>query len=32
VDELQEAMGTSSARDTGDAAFEEAYKKYIIDE
>lgn len=26
---LQEAMGTSSARDTGDAAFEEAFERYF---
>lgn len=32
VDALQEAMGTSSARDTGDAAFEEAYQRYVDDE
>lgn len=31
VDSLQEAMGTTSARETGDAAFEEAYKRYVQD-
>ena len=29
VEELQEAMGTSSARDTGDASFENTYKKHV---
>jgi hypothetical protein len=29
---LQEAMGTNSARDTGDAAFEEAYSRYVDEE
>lgn len=32
VEALQQAMGTNSARDTGDAAFEEAFKRYIDDE
>lgn len=32
VDALQEAMGTASARDTGDAAFEDAYQRYVDDE
>lgn len=32
VDALQEAMGTSSARETGDASFDEAYKRYVDDE
>lgn len=31
IDALQDAMGTSSARETGDAAFEEAYKRYVQD-
>ena len=29
VDALSEAMGTSSARSTGEAAFEDAYKRYV---
>ena len=29
IDALRRAMGTRSARDTGDAAFEEAYKRYV---
>lgn len=29
VDDLQAAMGFSSARETGDAAFEDAYKRYV---
>ena len=32
VDELQEAMGTASARETGDAAFEDAYQYYVDEE
>ena len=32
VDALQKAMGTGSARNTGDAAFEEAYRRYMEDE
>lgn len=32
VTALQEAMGTTSARDTGDAAFEEAYQRYVDEE
>jgi hypothetical protein len=32
VSALQRAMGTTSARDTGDAAFEDAYKRYIDDD
>ena len=32
VNALQAAMGTISARDTGDAAFEEAYKRYVEEE
>ncbi|MEJ8574152.1 ATP-binding protein [Microbaculum marinum] len=32
VETLQEAMGTTSARDTGDAAFEEAYRRHVEDE
>ena len=32
VDALSEAMGTGSARGTGDAAFEEAYEKYVDEE
>ena len=32
VTDLQEAMGTTSARNTGDAAFEEAYSRYVGDE
>ncbi len=29
VEALQDAMGTNSARETGDAAFEDAYKRYV---
>lgn len=32
VEALQEAMGTTSARDTGDAAFEDAYQRYVDEE
>ena len=32
VDALQRMMGTTSARDTGDAAFEEAYERYVEDD
>ena len=32
VEELGEAMGTDSARATGDAAFEEAYSRHVEEE
>ena len=32
VDSLAKAMGTNSARSTGDAAFEEAYSRHVDDE
>ncbi len=32
VNALQSAMGTNSARDTGDTAFEEAYKRHVESE